>query len=185
MWNKVKSVSSLGPALALVCGVLAASGLEAAKKNVGNDSTKAARCRYEEPIPSTIDLCPLLERAHQVLPRLTSSAAEYLQRVAAGFDPERSLRVQQGLLREDLQWQSRGFTRRQMDLMVFVSVALSLDAAEVRVAELRRKLQDGGDSKAPSRIESVNLYRSQALDLLEQLSTSLGSLSNYDLSFRF
>jgi hypothetical protein len=85
-------------------------------------------------LASRVDPCPFLEQAHGLVPRLTPSATEYLQKVAAGFDPERSLRVQQALLREDLIWQSRGFSRRQIDLMVFISVALSLEEAEEQVS---------------------------------------------------
>jgi hypothetical protein len=136
-------------------------------------------------LASQVDPCPFLDQAHGLVPRLTPSATEYLEKVAAGFDPERSLRVQQALLREDLIWQSRGFSRRQIDLMVFISVALSLEEAEEQVSELRRSFQKDGDPKDQRRIERIDLYRSQAVTLLEQLSASLRSVPESELRFYF
>ena len=147
--------------------------------------TKARRCGLQEPLASQIDPCPFLEQAHGLVPRLTRSATAYLQKVAQGFDPERSLRVQQALLREDLVWQSRGFSRRQIDLMVFISVALSLERADGRLSELRQSFLESGDPKDQRRIERIDMYRSQAVGLLARLSTSLQSVRESELRFYF
>jgi len=136
-------------------------------------------------LASQIDPCPFLEQAHGLVPRLTRSATAYLQKVAQGFDLERSLRVQQALLREDLVWQSRGFSRRQLDLMVFISVALSLEQADGRLSELRQLFVESGDPKDQRRMERIDRYRSQAVALLAQLSTSLRSVRESELRFYF
>ena len=147
--------------------------------------TTSSPCLLREPLASQIDPCPFLEQAHGLVPRLTRSATAYLQKVAQGFDPERSLRVQQALLREDLVWQSRGFSRRQIDLMVFISVALSLEEADGRLSELRQSFLESGDPKDQRRMERIDMYRSQAVALLAQLSTSLRSVRDSELRFYF
>ena len=142
-------------------------------------------CQFQAPLANPIDPCPLLEQANALVPRLTRSAAKYAQKVSAGFDPERSLRVQEALLREDLIWLSRGFSRRQLDLMVFVSVALSLEQTDALSVELRRSFAANGDPNDQVRLQRIDLYQSQALDLLEKLSASLQEVPDSDLRFYF
>ncbi len=148
-------------------------------------SSTVMRCGLQEPLASQIDPCPFLEQAHGLVPRLTRSATAYLQKVAQGFDLERSLRVQQALLREDLVWQSRGFSRRQIDVMVFISVVLSLEEADGRLSELRQLFVESGDPNDRRRMERIDMYRSQAVVLLAQLSTSLRSVRESELRFYF
>ena len=150
-----------------------------------NASADGAVCRLQAPLASPIDPCPFLDRAHGFVLRLTRSAAEYARKVAAGFDPERSLRIQEALLREDLTWLSRGFSRQQMDLMVFVSVALSLEQADARSGELRRSLAANGDPNDQVRLQRIDLYQSEALVLLEELSASLRSMPDSVFRFHF
>jgi hypothetical protein len=69
--------------------------------------------------------------------------------------------------------------------MVFISVALSLEEAEEQLSELRRSFQKDGDPKDQRRIERIDLYRSQAVTLLEQLSASLRSVPESELRFYF
>ena len=88
-------------------------------------------------------------------------------------------------MREDLVWQSRGFSRRQLDLMVFISVALSLEQADGRLSELRQSFVESGDPKDQRRMEKIDMYRSQAVAFLAQLSTSLRSVRDSELRFYF
>ena len=154
-------------------------------KDASGVSTDGTICRFRAPLATPIDPCPFLEQAYGFIPRLSHSAADYARKVAEGFDPERSLRIQQALLREDLLWQSRGFSRRQMDLMVFVSVALSLQRTDAQLVELRRAFEQKGDAKDQQRIRRIDLYQSEALDLLEELSASLQSVPDSELRFHF
>ena len=154
-------------------------------EDASNLPTTSSPCSLREPLASQLDPCPFIEQAHGLVPRLTRSATAYLQKVAQGFDLERSLRVQQALLREDLVWQSRGFSRRQLDLMVFISVALSLEQADGRLSELRQSFVESGDPKDQRRMEKIDMYRSQAVALLAQLSTSLRSVRDSELRFYF
>jgi len=142
-------------------------------------------CQIQAPLANPIDPCPLLEQANVLMPRLTRSAAEYARKVAVGFDPERSLRIQEALLREDLAWLSRGFSRQQMDLMVFVSVALSLEQADARSVELRDSFAANGDPNDQVRLKRIDLYRSEALQLLDELSASVRTVSDSELRFHF
>lgn len=165
-------------------GVLA-TPVQAAGNSNGPSADSGLVCELRAPLANPIDPCPLLEQAGTLLPRLTRSAAEYAHKVATGFDPQRSLRIQEALLREDLTWMSRGFSRRQMDLMVFVSVALSLERAEAKSMELRESFAANGDPEDQMRLQRIDLYQSEALDLLQDLSMSLRSVSESELRFHF
>ena len=132
-----------------------------------------------------IDSCALLEQAQRLLSRLEPSSAAHLRSLASGFDPERSLRIQQALLREDLIWQNRGFTSRQVDLMVFVAVALSVQGATELEIELQDTLEDSSDSKLKRRLERIRLYKQQALAFLDRISPDLKNVREYELKFYF
>ena len=167
----------------LACYGVLATPMPAAGNS--KDAPADSLCQLQAPLSNPIDPCPLLDRANALMPRLTSSAAEYARKVADGFDPERSLRIQEALLREDLVWMSRGFSRRQMDLMVFVSVALSLEQADQQSDELRRAYAATGDPQDQVRLQRIDLYQSQALSLLQELAASLQTVSDSELSFHF
>ena len=178
-----------GRSATLVCLSLAWCGFLATPTQASGTSNDAsadgAACQVPTSLASATDPCPLLEQAQAFVPRLTRSAAEYARKVGAGFDPERSLRIQEALLREDLVWLSRGFSRQQIDLMVFVSVALSLEQADELSRELQRSFAATGDPNDQLRIKRVDLYQSEALNLLEELSTSLRSMPESELKFHF
>jgi hypothetical protein len=142
-------------------------------------------CRLQAPLANPIDPCPLLEQANTLMPRLTRSAAEYARKLSAGFDPERSLRIQEALLREDLVWLNSGLSTHQMDLMVFVSVALSLEQADARAVELRDSFAANGDPNDQVRLKRIDLYRSEALQLLDELSGSVRTISDSELRIHF
>jgi hypothetical protein len=167
----------------LVACVVLATPLRGAVTS--NEASADAVCQMQAPLASPIDPCPLLQQANRLMPRLTRSAAEYARKVAAGFDPERSLRIQEALLREDLLWLSQGYSRQQMDLMVFVSVALSLEQADARSVALRDSFAANGDPNDQVRLRRIDLYRSEALQLLEELSTAVRTISESELYFHF
>lgn len=122
---------------------------------------------------------PCVEQAEELLGKLTRSAAIYLKKGAEGFDPTRNLRVQAALFREDLVWQTRGFTDRQIDLMVFISVALSLERADKALEEAWK------DPKNKARAEAIKLYRMQAESLLDDLSEKLRDIPDHEFRFYF
>ena len=125
----------------------------------------------------------LILQAQELLSRLRPSAAQYLEYVAHRWELERTLRVQQALFREDLISQRRSFTDRQLDVMVFVVVALSVDRADARAIELETLLAEGKDSQAKRRLASVNLYRSQAFTMLSELAPRLRNIPDRELRF--
>ncbi len=138
---------------------------------------------WKGPVPDGVDPCSLFERARSLQDSLTHAANRYAKELADGLDVERSLRVQEGLLREHLVWQNDHLTARQVDLLVFVSVAVSLDRAEERAAELGREFHENNDREAKRRLENVELYAAQAWTLLGELSSSLANLRKSDLDF--
>lgn len=146
---------------------------------------REAPCWRGDFTPDEIDSCALREQAKGLISRLEPSSVAHLQSLAKGFDLERSLRVQQSLLREDLIWQNRGFTARQIDLMVFVAVALSVEKAVQLEIELRPSLKDGSDPKQRRRLERIQEYRQQAVDFLDRISPNLENLREYELKFFF
>jgi hypothetical protein len=138
---------------------------------------------WKGPVPDGIDPCRLFERARTLQSSLTRVAHRYSEELAGGLDVERSLRVQEGLLREHLAWQNEHLTERQIDLLVFVSVTVSLERAEERTVELEREFTETSDPGAERRLESVELYIAQAWTLLDELSPSLENLRKSDLKF--
>lgn len=131
--------------------------------------------------PETKSEAELLKQAVWLKGHLTRSARDYLKDAATGFQLDRSLRIQEHLFREDLAWQSRGFSKKQVDLMVFVVVSLSLERVEDEVAALEKK-EDVGAHK---RIGHIKLYKHQALALLDKLSGGLEDLSPSEFLFYF
>jgi hypothetical protein len=123
----------------------------------------------------------LLEQASEMKERLTASAEDYLESAATGFQLDRSLRIQERLFREDLAWQARGFSKNQMDLMVFVVVALSLERVDDEIAMLKEK----GGASARQCIGRIEIYKYQALILLNNLSGRLEALSSSEFAFYF
>jgi hypothetical protein len=137
------------------------------------------------PIPEGTDPCGLIEQAQELLVRLPESAENYVRELAAGMEIERSLRVQQRLLREHLAWLDEDLTERQLDLIVFLAVALSLDRAQEKTAELHRLLEEKAEPKLEQSLQNVELYRSRALSLLSELSPGVKDISDRELRIRF
>lgn len=131
------------------------------------------------------DPCPLLEQANEVLTRLHPSAANYVKSVACEFNLEGNLEIQQALLREDLIWQQKGFGARQLDALVFVSVAFAFQDAEGLLQELDQRLKKETDASLSSRRQRVSLFRTQAFALLQELSPRIKDLPAGELEFRF
>jgi hypothetical protein len=138
---------------------------------------------WKGPVPDGVDPCKLLEQARTLQGSLTRVAHRYSEELADGLDVERSLRIQEGLLREHLAWQNDHLTAQQIDLLVFVSVAVSLEGAEERLAELEREIAENDDSNARRRLESVALYSARAWTRLSKLSSALENLRKSDLEF--
>lgn len=123
----------------------------------------------------------LFKQAGWLKGRLTRSARDYLKDAAAGFRLDRSLRIQEHLFREDLAWQSRGFSKDQVDLMVFVVVSLSLERVGDEIAVLEKE----ESKQSRKRIKHIRLYKDQALTLLDKLSEGLEDLSPSEFLFYF
>ena len=95
------------------------------------------------------------------------------------------MRVQEALFREDLVWLKRGYTERQLDLIVFLALALSLDQADDRLAVLCSSSENRDGWEMKRRTARIDLYRIQARTVLERLSTRLLNLDDHELTFFF
>lgn len=142
-------------------------------------------CLGDHPSPSGVDPCLLRAQAQRFISRLAPGTAESLQKISAEFDLERNLRIQQALFREDLNWMQRGYSARQIDLMVFVAVALSLERAKELEVELREVMKETPEPKIARRLESVVLYQTQALTMLDRMSGDLENVREYELKFYY
>jgi len=131
------------------------------------------------------DPCPLLAQAHGILGKLHPSASNYVKSISCEFNLEGNLGIQQELLREDLVWQQKGFEPRQLDALVFVSVALAFEDAEHLLQELDQRLEQKADAHLEARRERVSLFRTQAFALLQEFSARLKDVSDSELQFRF
>jgi hypothetical protein len=150
------------------------------------EETNAKRPRVESgcwfgPVPEGIEPCHLIEQANAIVGRLSGPVKVHVQEIAAGLDVERSLRIQQSLLREHLVWLHDGLSERQLDLVVFLSVALSLERAQERTVELGSALEEEPEPKLHQRLQNVEFYRFQALLLLSHLSARLKDISDQKL----
>lgn len=144
--------------------------------------TRAAKTVGDSP-QQPLNEASVRKEAKELLSKLTRSAASYVEDVSHALDPTRSLRIQTGLLREDLIWQNRGLTSRQLDLMVLVSVALTIDHVEEEIDTLRRF--DDSASTDQGRLETLVMYREQAVELVARMLNELGEVRDYELGFRF
>ncbi len=131
------------------------------------------------------DPCPLLEQVHTFQPKLPKSASAYLTKAAHGFDPTRRLSVQHRLFRDDLVWQGRGFSDKQLDLMVFITVGLSLELADGQLTELKEKYQKSGNPEDLLKMDKVRIYCIDAVNLLDRLSPKLKDLPLASLRIYF
>jgi hypothetical protein len=142
-------------------------------------------CLDGHTLPRGVDPCPILEQASHLISRLPPSTAASLQKISGEFQLERSLRVQQALFREDLSWMQRGYSTRQIDLMVFVAVALSLERANASAVELQRVMEAEPEPKIARRLESLVLYQMQAMSILLRLSRKLEDVRADEIRFYY
>ncbi len=142
-------------------------------------------CRLFVGLPCDVNPCPLLDQAHDFLARMETSTAEHLRVAAAEFDVERNLRVQQSLFREDLVWMRRGYSQQQLDLMVFVAIALSLERSVEREAALRDEFVQSPEPKTMKRLQNIVRYQTQALALLDRLAPQLRQVPERVLAFNY
>lgn len=142
-------------------------------------------CRIVVGAPCDVDPCPLLDQARRLLTRISPSTAEHLQVAAAEFDVERNLRVQQSLFREDLVWMRRGYSQQQLDLMVFVAVALSLELSVEREVALRNEFVENPEPKTMKRLQNMVRYQTQAVALLDRLAPQLLQVPERVLAFNY
>lgn len=157
----------------------------AASENSAPRHRRPASCSAGDSLAPFEDSCPLLEQAHNVLARLNPSAVNYVEGVSCELNLEGNVEIQQALLREDLIWQQKGFGPRQLDALVFVSVALALQDAEALLKDLDQRLKEKSDPSLEGRRQRVRLFHVQAIALLQSLSTGLAELSDRELNFRF
>lgn len=142
-------------------------------------------CLGGDLLPTGVDPCLLREQAQHLVSKLAPATAESLQNISAEFELERSLRIQQALFREDLNWMQRGYSARQIDLMVFIAVALSLERAKELAVELRQVMEEKPEPTIARRLGSVVLYQTQALTMLHRLSRELENVRDYELKFYY
>jgi hypothetical protein len=151
----------------------------------GGDNVRGDVSCWFGPLPEGLDPCGLLAEARDLLGRLPQPVENDVNELAAGLDIERSLPIQQRLLREHLAWLDDGLTEKQLGLMVFLTVAVSLDRAQEQVIAFHEALEVEAEPKLEQRLRNVELYRRQSLLLLTELSRELKDISDRELKLRF
>jgi len=187
-WKRLASWTVVGLiALPLASVVLkrSANAQEPVPRDARTPRTRPSDCPRANRLDPADDPCSVLERVHTILGRFSPSAVEYVQSVASDFNLEGNVRIQQSLLREDFIWQQRGLTPRQLDVMVFASVGLSLQDAERLLKELRQSLDRSPDPQVQKRLDRVTLFKAQALAFLLPLADELRATTDADLRFSF
>lgn len=153
-------------ALGVICLFLFASVAAA-----GMD-TAASSC-WEGPVPEGVDPCKLINKGKDLTSSMGQQAEGLVRELATGLDVGRSLRVQEGLVREHLLWQYDDLTKRQVDALVYAAVAERLGKTGEEMSVLRRELEKEDDPDKRRLLEGIELFRSQALTLLVRLSGEL------------
>lgn len=157
--------------LAIICIFLFAHGGIA-----GTDAT-ASSC-WEGPVPDGVDPCKLINKGKGLVSGMGYKAERLVRELASGLDVGRSFRIQEGLVREHLQWQYEDLTKRQVDALVYAAVASRLEKTREELTLLRRELERKDDADKRRRLESIELFRSQALTLLVRISDELDETSD-------
>ena len=152
--------------LAVICFFLFAS------VDLAGTDTAASSC-WEGPVPEGVDPCKLINKGKNLVSSMGSQVERLVRELAAGLDVGRSLRIQEGLVREHLLWQYEDLTKRQVNALVYAAVAERLGKTREEMTALRRELDNEDDADKRRRLESIELFRAQALTLLVRLSDEL------------
>jgi hypothetical protein len=140
--------------------------------SIARADTTSSSC-WEGPVPEGVDPCKLINKGKSLVSEMGFKAERLVRELATGLDVGRSLRVQEGLVREHLQWQYEDLTKRQVDALVYAAVAKRLEKTREELTSLRRELENKDDAAKRRRLESIELFRSQALTLLVRISDEL------------
>ena len=143
-----------------------------ASVDVARTDTGASSC-WEGPVPEGVDPCKLIDKGKDLASSMGPQAERLVRELATGLDVGRSLRVQEGLVREHLLWQYEDLTKRQVDALVYAAVAERLAKTGEEMTALRRELEKEDDPDKRRLLEGIELFRSQALTLLVRLSGEL------------
>ncbi len=152
--------------LAAICLFLFAS------VGIAGMDTTASSC-WEGPVPEGVDPCKLINKGEDLASSMGHQAEQLVRELATGLDVGRSLRVQEGLVREHLLWQYEDLTKRQVDALVYAAVAARLGKTGEEMTALRRELEKEDNPDKRRFLEGIELFRSQALTLLVRLSDEL------------
>ena len=79
----------------------------------------------------------------------------------------------------------RGYSQQQLDLMVFVAIALSLERSVEREAALRDEFVQSPEPKTMKRLQNIVRYQTQALALLDRLALQLRQVPERVLAFNY
>ena len=153
-------------ALGVICLFLLAS------VDTASPDTPASSC-WEGPVPKGVDPCKLINKGKDLTSSMGQQAEGLVRELASGLDVGRSLRVQEGLVREHLLWQYEDLTKRQVDALVYAAVAERLRKTGEEMTVLRRELEKEDDPDKRRLLDGIELFRSQALMLLVRLSGEL------------
>jgi hypothetical protein len=152
--------------LAVICIFLFAHG------GIARTDTTTSSC-WDGPAPEGVDPCKLIDKGKSLVSAMGFKAERLVRELAEGLDVRRSLRVQEGLVREHLQWQYEDLSKRQVDALVYAAVAKRLEATGEELTSLRRELESEDNADKRRRLKGIELFRSQALTLLVRLSDEL------------
>lgn len=85
------------------------------------------------------------------------------------------------LFREDLEWLNRGYTERQLDLIVFLAVAESINKAK----RVRKGLEESKEDGVLKRLVNIKLFLAAAESYLELNSKKLESIKDWEFRFDY
>ena len=94
---------------------------------------------------------------------------------AAAIVPTKNARIQMKLLEEDLIWQDRGYTKRQIKLIVTLVLYKAIGLAE--------KITKDPTEEQKKKLDDIKLFIEMATILVEKNVKELGDFQDYELTF--
>ncbi len=117
------------------------------------------------------------------------STQVHIKSLATGFDPIRKARIQFGLLKDDIVWENRGFSDRQISLIAVFALHGAISDAEAKIESLGKKAEEDEENakKYEDQIYTIGNFIEGAKKIIEREKEEFkfGEMPDWMLKFYF
>lgn len=121
---------------------------------------------------------PTMDRLYD---RLSEASQQSIERLGAGFEARVPPKLQIRLLRQDLEWQQRGYSARQMRLISALALYKAAATAEQELEDLMAINEPSDKDRA--RISELTNFIVVAVPFVEDEAEALEDMKEYELMF--